>query len=121
MAEDEEKSPKASPLTLTGVHKTPVEGEEAERIRKRRSTEEQARETILTLEVEGEFENEERGVFEDYTEKPVLFPTTSEETTTPPVIIENRGKQRAEAKESSSSELLVLMKEMREEMKIRDE
>ena len=63
MAEDEEKSPKASPLTLAGVLKTLVEGEEVERIRKRRSTEEQPRETILRLEDDGEFENEERGVF----------------------------------------------------------
>ena len=33
---------------------------------------------------------------------------------------ENRGKQRAEVEESNSFELLVLIKEMREEMKIRD-
>ena len=43
----------------------------------------------------------------------MLFPTTAEETAAPLV--------RTEAEESCSSELLVLMKEMREEMKIRDE
>ena len=61
------------------------------------------------------------GAFEYYTEQLALFPTTVEETAAPSVITENRGKQRAKAKESSSSELLVLMKEMREEMRIRDE
>ena len=55
------------------------------------------------------------GVFNDYIEKPVLSPD-AEETTT-----KNRGKQRAEAEESSSFELLVLMKEMRKEMRRRDE
>ena len=38
-----------------------------------------------------------------------------------PVTTENISKQRAEAEESSSFELLVLMKEMREEMRRRDE
>ena len=61
------------------------------------------------------------GVFEDYIEQPVLFPTTVEETVAPPVRTENRGKQRVEAEESNSSELLVLMKEMSEEIRIRDE
>ena len=113
MAEDEENSPKASPLTLSKVLKTLSEGEEVERIRKIRRIEEQPRETIPIVEAEEEFINEEMGGFKDYTEKPVLFPTTAEEITAPPIITKNRGKQRAEAKESSSSELLVLMKEMR--------
>ena len=38
VVEDEEKSPKAYFLTLIGVLKTPEEGEEVERIRKRRRT-----------------------------------------------------------------------------------
>ena len=97
MAKDEEKSPKASHLTLTGVLKTPTEGEEVERIKKRRRTKEQPREIIPTVEAKGEFENEERGIFEDYTEQPMLFATTIEETIAPPIITENRGKQRAEA------------------------
>ena len=78
MVEDEEKSLKPSPLTLTGVLKTPVKGEEVERIRKRRRIEEQPRETIPTVEVEGELEIEERRIFEDYIEQLVLFPTTTE-------------------------------------------
>ena len=66
--EDEKKSLKASPLTLTGVLKTPAEDEEVERIRKRKRVEkEQPRETVLIVEVEGRFENEEMGNFEDYT------------------------------------------------------
>ena len=54
------------------------------------------------MEAEGEFENEEMGVFEDYTEKPVLFPTIVEETAAPLVRTENKGKQGVEAEESSS-------------------
>ena len=38
-----------------------------------------------------------------------------------PVRTENRGKQRAEAEESSRFELLVLIKEKKEEMRIRVE
>ena len=38
--EEEEKSLKASPLTLTGALKASIEGEEVERIRKRKRTEE---------------------------------------------------------------------------------
>ena len=91
MVEDEEKSPKASPFTLIRVLKTLVEGEEVDRIRKRRRPNKKPRETVLTVEAEREFENEERGVFEDYTEQPVLFPTTIEQIATPPIRTENRG------------------------------
>ena len=62
VAEDKEKSPKAFPLTPTGVLKTPIEGEEVERIKKRRRTEEQPRETVLVVEAEEEFVNEKGGV-----------------------------------------------------------
>ena len=92
MVENEKKSSKASPLTLTRVLKTPVEGEEVERIRKRRRTEEQPREIVPTVEAEGEFETEEMGVLEDYIEELVLFPTTTEETIAPPIKTENKGK-----------------------------
>ena len=92
VVEDEEKSLKASPLTLTRVHKSPVEGVEVERIRKRKRTEEQPRETVHVEEAEGEFGNEEMGVFEDYTNQPMLFPTTVEEAIALPVRTENRGK-----------------------------
>ena len=84
---------KSLSLTFIGVPKTQVEDEEVERIRKRKMVEkEQPKEIVPTLEGEVRFENEERGDFEDYTEKLVLFPTTIEETTTPPVRTENRGK-----------------------------
>ena len=82
VAEDEEKSPKAFPLTPTGVLKTPTKGEEVERIKKRRRTEEQPKETVLVVEAEEEFVNEKRGSFEDYIEQLVLFPTTVEEIAT---------------------------------------
>ena len=88
MAEDEEKSLKAYPLTLTRVLKTSAKGGEVERIIKRRKAEEQPRKTVPTVEDEREFEIEERGIFEDYTEQPVLFPTTAKETTAPPVKTE---------------------------------
>ena len=61
MVEDEDKSLKASHITLIGVLKTPKEDEEVERIKKRRRIEEQPRETISKVEAEGEFGNEERG------------------------------------------------------------
>ena len=51
----------------------------------------------------------------------MLFPTTVEETSAPPIKTKNKGKQRAEAEESNNFELLILMKKMREEMRIRDE
>ena len=51
----------------------------------------------------------------------MLFPTTTEETSALPIKTENKGKQRAEAEESSSSELLVLIKEVMEEMTRSDE
>ena len=92
VAEEEENSPKATPLTLTGVFKTLAEGKKGERIKKMRRIEEQPRETVHTVEAEREVENEEKGIFEDYTEQPVLFSTTVEETVAPFVKTENRGK-----------------------------
>ena len=89
MKDDEEKSPKASPLTLTRVFKTPAEGEEVERIKKRTY---QLREIVLIVEAKGEYGNDERGIFEDYTKQPVLFPTTSKKTAALPIRTENRGK-----------------------------
>ena len=54
VVEDEEKSPKASHLTVNGVLKTLIEGEEVDRIIKRRRTEEQPREIVLVVEAEEE-------------------------------------------------------------------
>ena len=50
-----------------------------------------------------------------------MLSPTAKETISPPLRIENKGKQRAGAKESSNSKLLSLLKEIREEMKGRDE
>ena len=62
MNEEEEKSPKASLLTLTGALKALVVGKEVERIRKMKKTEEQPRETVSTVEVEEKNDNtKERG------------------------------------------------------------
>ena len=95
-SETEDKCLKASPITLIGVLKTPAEGEEVERIKKRKTMEkEQSRETVPTVEAEEEFENEERGGIKDYTEQPVLSPTI-EEAAPAPVRAEERGKRRAE-------------------------
>ena len=112
-SETKEKCLKASLLTLTGVLKTLVEGEEVERIRKRKMVEkEQPKETVPIVEAEEEFENEENRGFEDYPEQPVLSPTT-EEAASAPIRTEERGKGRAVEQESSYSELLSLLKEMR--------
>ena len=55
--ETEEKCPRASPLTLTEVLKTPTKGEEVERARKRkRAITELPREATLTVEKELETE-----------------------------------------------------------------
>ena len=105
-SETEEKCLKYSPLTLTGVLKTPKEDEEVERIRKRKIVEkEQPRETVPIVEAEEEFEIEEMGGFEDYTKQPVLSPNAKEIIPTP-VRVEERGKRRVEVQESSDSELL---------------
>ena len=58
--EEEEKIPKAFPLTLTGALNAPVEGKEVERRRKKKRTEEQPKEPVPTLEVEEESDSEER-------------------------------------------------------------
>ena len=112
MAEDEENRIKASPLTL-------VEGEEVKRIRKRR-IEEQHREPILvTDQPEGESNNVESGGFEDPSEQPMLSPI--EEKTSPPLRTKSKGKRRATSEESSNHELLILLKEIRDEIRGRDE
>ena len=59
--EEEEKIPKASPLTLTGALNAPIEGKEVERRRKKKRTEEQPKEPVPTLEVEEERDSKERG------------------------------------------------------------
>ena len=59
------------------------------------------------------------GRFEDPLEQPVLFP--AEETTSPSLKFESRGKRSATSEESSKHELLILLKEMRDEMRGRDE
>ena len=70
-SETEEKCPRSSPLTLTGVIKAPIQGEEVERTKKRkRETLELQREVAPPA--EEELETEEMGVVEDYPKQLVL-------------------------------------------------
>ena len=75
--ETEEKYTRPSSLTLTRVLKTPAQGEEVERARKRKRAY-----TNLPREeapaVEEEPETEEMGGFEDYLKQPVLSPSVEE-------------------------------------------
>ena len=82
---------------------------------------EQPRETVPIVKVEEEFENEERGGFEDYTGQLVLSPTTIEEIAAPPIITKSRRNRKATCEERSNHELLILLKYMRDEMRGRDE
>ena len=50
-----------------------------------------------------------------------MLPPTTEEVTPARLRYEARGKQRVEAEESNNFELLNLMREMRDEMRGRDE
>ena len=63
-----------------------------------------------------EFENEECQGFEDYSEQPMLYPTTVEETATPPIKTKSRGKRKSTSEESRNHELFILLKDMRNEM-----
>ena len=72
--EEEEKSPKTSRLTFIGALKARVEGEKVERIRKRKRTEEQPRETVPTVEAEEESYSEENEGFEGPSKKPFSPP-----------------------------------------------
>ena len=60
------------------------------------------------------------GGFEAHLEQPMLSPTIEEAELTH-IRAENRGKQRVEVEESINSELLILLKEMKAEIKERDE
>ena len=60
---EEEKSPKASPLTVTRITKGLVENEEGERRRKRKRIVEQPRELGPIVEAKEESDSEERGCF----------------------------------------------------------
>ena len=76
-SETEEKYPRPYPLTLTRVLKTPAQGEEVERARKRKK----ADTNFLREEapaVEEEPETEEMGGFEDYPKQLVLSPSAKE-------------------------------------------
>ena len=59
--EEEKKSLKAAPLTLTGALKALVEGEEVKRRRKRKITEERPKEPIPALEVKEQSDSEKMG------------------------------------------------------------
>ena len=77
----EEKCPRASLLTFTRVIKTPAQGEEVERARKRKRVAIELPREVTPV-VEEEPEIEERGCFEDYLEQSVL----SLSVTTPPSL-----------------------------------
>ena len=108
---------RSSPLTLTRVLKTLVQGEKVERARKKkRSTIELPREATPAVEEEQEIEEMwgGGGGVEDYPEQPVLSLRAEE-------IVhahnrEKKGKKRAEEQESNNSELFSLLIEMRLEM-----
>ena len=122
---EEERCPKASPLTFAGALKALVDSEERERREKnikmkRAEIVEQPREPTLTYVPEEESSSEEMRGFEAYSEKPVLS-STADEATPAPTRAKERGKRRVEAEGSSTTELLFLLKEMEDEMRERDE
>ena len=51
----------------------------------------------------------------------MLSLTTTKETITPCIRIESRGNRKATSEESSNHELLILLKDMRDEMRGRDQ
>ena len=71
-------------------------------------------------EVEEEASSEERGGFEAYSKQPMLSLAADHGTSTPNRVKEIR-KQMVETEESSTSKLLLLLKDMREEMRGKDE
>ena len=117
---EEEKCPKSSPLTLSGITKGPIENEKWERRRNRKITVEEPRELVPTIEAEEESDSEERWGFEAHSKQPMLSLAT-EEATLAHIITENRGKQRAKVEEKINYELLILLKEMKAKIKEKDE
>ena len=121
---EEEKCLKASPLTLAGIIKGPVEDEEGEKrqIRKRKRVEivEVPKEPVSTTKPIEESDSEERGGYEVFLEQQVLSPTAEEATSTQ-ARAEEKGKRRTTSEESSTSKLLILIQEIRDEMRSRDE
>ena len=81
---------------------------------------EQPREPVLTVVATIERNNEEIGGYEAYSKQLVLSPTL-EEVALAQLRDEARGKQIAEAEESSNSELLNLIRNMKDEMRGKDE
>ena len=86
-SETGEKCPRFSPLTLTGVLKAPVQGEEVERTRKRKmTTSELQGEVVPTVEERLETEKKKGrgggggGGVEDYPKQPVLSFKAEEDT-----------------------------------------
>ena len=123
--EEEERCTKASPLSLAGVLKALGESEEGERREKTRKkkkaeTKEKPKEPTPIAVSDEVTSCEEKGEYEAYEEQPMLSPTADRRT---PALTraKGRGKQKAETEKSSASELLSLLKEMKAEMKERDE
>ena len=93
---------------------------ERERRRKRKRIVEQSREPTPTTMHENESNCEEMRGFEAYSKQPVLSPTT-EVATSAPTRAEYKGKRRAKIGESCNFELLNLLKNMKVEIRERDE
>ena len=137
---EEERCPKASPLTLAGVFKAPAESEEGERIkkptRKMKMAETEEMRHQAPTDASGEGNSSEGGGYEAHLEQPVLSPTINQGS---PAQTEaenedncsaeqlftqeqkKKGKNKATTEASNNSELLGLLKEMKEEMGGRDE
>ena len=126
---DEDRFPKASPLTLARVFKAPIESEEGERMekptRKRKRVEIEEAPTIAS----SEGNNSEGGEYEAHLEHPMLSPTANQRILAQ-TEAENKESSNAEqmsaqeqrkkwenkatTEASSNYELAALLKEMKE-------
>ena len=146
--EEEERCPKTSPLTFIGVLKAPMESEEGEmrekppRKRKRVETEELRDQAPTTVSDKGE-STEKRGGFEADLEQSMRSPiadqgipaqiraeerreeSENEKSSSVEQLFtlkqRRKGKRRATTEDNSNSELLAMLKEMKEELKEREE
>ena len=146
--EEDERCLNTSPLNLAGVLKAPVESEEGERRvkptkkRKRAETEAGNKDEAHTVAF-GEGDSSERGGFKANLEHPMLSPTAEHEAPAqtgveekgeereneesssaeqlPMLRKKGKGKKRATTEERNNFELLALLKEMKKEIRERDE
>ena len=117
-SETEEKCPRSSHITFTGVLKALVQGEEVERTRKRKRATSELQGEVVSIAKE-RLETEEIG-------EGGLKITQSNQCSPPRLkkiqfLLKAEQKERAGQQESSTTTLFSLLTKMREEMKIRDE